>query len=127
GLAGLAGAAATYASFHVAVGGSVAGLLDGGPGGFDSVVVDGQRGSVVSNPTDPHSGTLVIDGVPLQYAGMEPITLSGVSDLTVNGDGTNNDIDVHPGGSGIEITSPTAESVTFSAAGVNSLTIDGGG
>src|SRR5207248_2561488 len=121
GFENLTGAADNKDTFHIAPGGVVTGLVDGGPGGFDSVVVDGDRGSVVSNPTDAHSGTLVVDGVPLQYAGMEPITLSGVSDLTVNGDGADNAIDVHPGGAGIEITSPSSESVSFSAARINDL------
>ena len=108
-------------------GAAISGFIDGGAGGFDSLVVGGYRGSVVSRPIDAHSGTLIVDGVAIRYLGLEPITFSG-TDTHHPGDDADNAFDVHTNGSGqIEVTSPTAESHGFFAAESVSLTIDGGG
>ena len=151
GFENLAGAPNNKDTFTLAPGGSVSGLVDGGDGGFDSLVVSGQRGSVVSNPSGPHSGTLLLDGAKLAYAGLEPIDVSG-TDIVYNGadiGGSTEVLDkdliqVAPGtaagtiqirdclivgctGSGAGSFPPDqAEVHTFTIAGTHSLTINGG-
>ncbi|HEX4526420.1 MAG TPA: hypothetical protein VH108_06715, partial [Gaiellaceae bacterium] len=85
GFENLSGAADNKDTFTLAPSGALTGVADGGSGGYDSLVVDGQRGSIVSNPTDAHSGTLVIDGVPFKYAGLEPVSIGGPGNFTYNG------------------------------------------
>ena len=50
----LSGASDNKDTFVVAPGGSVSGKVDGGQGGFDTLRLTGT--TVVSNPTDAHSG-----------------------------------------------------------------------
>ena len=77
--------------------GSIAGGIDGGNGGFDTLVLSGKRGSVRSDPVDHSSGTLVADGMAITYSGLEPIEISAGSfelnapgaALSVTSDGTN--------------------------------------
>jgi len=45
------------------------------------------RGSIDSNPSDAHSGALLVDGVPFHYAGLEPVNISA-SSVTINGSDT---------------------------------------
>ena len=146
GFENLAGAANNKDTFTLAPGGTVSGLVDGGDGGFDSLVVDGQRGSVVSNPSGPHSGALLLDGTKLTYAGLEPIDVSG-TDIVYNGAdlggstefGDKDLIQVSPGAAagtikirdcvitGCDgILPDQAEVHTFTTAGTHSLTINGG-
>ncbi len=144
GFENLTGAPDNKDTFTLAPGGSVSGLVDGGDGGFDSLVVGGHRGSVVSNPSGPHSGTLVLDGARLTYAGLEPVTMSGAT-LVYNGAdlggstevGDKDLIQVSPGASGtIQIRDclitgcsglpDQAEIHTFTVSGTTSLTINGG-
>ena len=84
GFENVVGATNNKDTFTVAPTGSISGVIDGGDAGFDSLVVAGHRGSVVSNPKGPHSGTLVLDGTILTYAGLEPIDVSG-TDIVYNG------------------------------------------
>src|SRR5581483_10409644 len=141
GFESLAGAPGNEDTFVLEPSGALAGVADGGPGGYDSLVVDGQRGSIVSNPADAHSGTLVIDGVPFRYAGLEPIDISAAN-VTFNGAdvtgsteaGDKDLIKVSPGSSGsiqIQDRDPTdtfdlAEVHTFTISGTSSVTINGG-
>ena len=118
----LRGAANNKDTFVLKPGGSLVGGVDGGDGGFDSLVVDGQRSSVVSQPVDAHSGTLVIDGVPIVYRGLEPITLGGPS-VTVNGTSGDDPITISASGSNIIVSSPTFESITLPRG--STLTVDG--
>ena len=82
----LVGAAGNKDTFTVESGGSVA-SIDGGADGYDSLIVAGQHTSVVSTPTDAHSGTLVVDGTAIRYAGLEPLGVDTSSqvDITING------------------------------------------
>ena len=101
-------------------GGAIGGFIDGGAGGFDSLVVGGYRGSVVSRPIDAHSGTLIVDGVAIRYLGLEPITLSGIGCAHDSGRWhRQRDRRPHEWIGPVEITSPTAESHAFSAIGVS--------
>ena len=79
----LVGAAGNRDTFTLGTGGSLSGLLDGGAGGYDTLVVAGSRGTIVSSGTDAHSGTILVDGTALRYTGLEPIAVSG-GVVTVN-------------------------------------------
>ena len=58
GFENLAGAAGNKDTFVVDAGGGVSGVVDGGAGGYDSLVLAGHPDTVVSTPTGPHSGIL---------------------------------------------------------------------
>jgi hypothetical protein len=81
GFENLAGAANNKDTFAVSRGGSVA-SVDGGDGGWDSLTVVGD--AVTSTPTGVHSGTLVIDGTSIRYAGLEPTGITAAS-VTIGG------------------------------------------
>ncbi len=125
----LRGSADNEDTFFVSGGGGLTGVMDGGAGGFDSLVLDGGVfQSVAYVATGPASGTITRDGQVLRYDGLEPITdntvvadrIIATSDfddearLKDNGDGTLT----------LESLSliPTFEKVTF-AKPTNSLTI----
>ncbi|MBK5565795.1 LEPR-XLL domain-containing protein [Ensifer sp. SSB1] len=125
----LRGSADNEDTFFVSAGGGLTGVMDGGAGGFDSLVLDGGVfQSVTYVATGPASGTITRDGQVLRYDGLEPITdntvvadrIIATSDfddearLKDNGDGTLT----------LESLSliPTFEKVTF-AKPTNSLTI----
>ena len=78
----LSGAPDNKDTFVVGPGGSVSGKVDGGHGGFDTLKLSGT--TVVSNPTDAHSGNITLDGHAITYAGLEPVTISA-SVVTING------------------------------------------
>ncbi len=82
GFENLAGAADNKDNFVLAPGGSVSGVIDGGAGGFDTLQVMG--GALVSNPTDAHSGAVIVDATTITYAGLEPVALLGAT-VTING------------------------------------------
>ena len=92
----LLGAAGNEDTFVFEPGGAIAGTIDGGAGGYDTLVLSGNRGSVRSNPIDRSSGSLVVDGTAIAYAGLEPIEISAGSfeldapgaALNVSSDGT---------------------------------------
>jgi hypothetical protein len=95
GFGALVGAAGNEDLFVLAPGGSFSGLLDGGAGGFDSLVVEGARGVIGSRATSPRSGSLVIDGIELRYDGLEPITLNG-TEIHVTGTDGDDEIRLRP-------------------------------
>lgn len=109
--------------------GSIAGLIDGGAGGFDCLIVDGQAGgTTIYTPTGPHSGSLALGSRSIAFAGLEPITLTGPqADVVVDGsDGDDQMVVSDLGGGMLEISGATFESVTFPTP-TRSLTVDGAG
>ena len=56
------------------------GAIDGGAGGFDTLVADGQWQRVQAVATGPDAGTLVLDTTTIAYRGLEPITVTGAPD-----------------------------------------------
>ena len=108
---------------------SLTGLVSGGAGGFDSLVVDGGTfASVVYTATGPDSGTIIRDGETLTYAGLEPIVdNSSSTDLVIGAsDFTDHARLVDLGGQlRFESTDaiPTFESITFIEP-TNSLTLN---
>ena len=84
GFENLSGAAGNKDTFVFGAGGGVSGLVDGGQGGYDAIVVAGHPNTVVSNPTDAHSGNLVVDGSTITYTGLEDPDVSAAN-IVING------------------------------------------
>ncbi|MDA8440090.1 MAG: hypothetical protein M0Z51_14700, partial [Propionibacterium sp.] len=118
----LVGAANNLDTFTLEPGGSLSGLLDGGAGGYDTLVVAGARGTIVSSGTDAHSGTVVVDGTTLRYAGLEPISVAG-GVVTVNQLGattvtaTGSTVSVVGGGETLNVDTSTLTSLTITSPG----------
>ncbi len=68
--------------------GAISGGIDGGDGGFDSLVFVGESYTNVGfEASGPHSGSVTLDGQTVNYEGLEPITLnSAVATLTIDAD-----------------------------------------
>lgn len=137
----LQGQADNEDTFVVSEGGSLSGILDGGDGGFDSLVLSGgDYETITYKAFDLHSGTITRDGDVIRYAGLEPITdnmsatdrvfdlteLSDTAELTQDGNG----LHLSPK---LPVDVPeldqilTFEAVTLTpatVAGLNSLTIN---
>ena len=64
--------------------GSLAGIVDGGAGGFDTVEISANGGSLTSTITGPQSGTITRGSDLVSYTGMEPISFSGGTALVLN-------------------------------------------
>ncbi|MEO8272583.1 MAG: hypothetical protein ABI620_00785, partial [Chloroflexota bacterium] len=70
----LTGAADNHDTFTVAGTGSLAGIVDGGAGGFDTIVLDGGTfTNLAYRATGPDAGWILRDSDFLVYRGMEPI------------------------------------------------------
>jgi Ca2+-binding RTX toxin-like protein len=130
GVENLEGAADNEDTFVVRAGGSIGGLIDGGAGGFDSLVLEvGAHESAEYSMTGPDSGTVTLDGGVIRYAGLEPITTAGnavnaVFNLTINPDtAVLGDDPAVAGSSKLSSTSGTFETVTF-ANPTASLTVN---
>ena len=125
----LLGAASNEDTFHFAPGGSLAGVVDGGDGGFDTLVLDGAWTTLASAPTDPHSGTLTLDSALVTYAGLEPILVNSgsvanvVFQLTAADDP---DVVLTVAAGMLTLSGSTFETTTFSVPS-GSLTIVGAG
>ncbi|MGH8663839.1 MAG: beta strand repeat-containing protein, partial [Burkholderiales bacterium] len=128
----LQGAADNEDTFTIFDGGDVSGLIDGGAGGFDSLVLaGGSFASVVYNAISASAGTIERDGDVLAYAGLEPIfdNLS-VTDRVIRTSNLTDNARLTDLGTQLTLAStdaiPTFESVTF-AKPTSSLTINLGG
>src|SRR5205823_8107638 len=75
----------------------------------------------------PDSGVLSFDGTLLNYAGLEPITISGVPNVEIHGTAGNDQLvleEASPTLLRVRATPASLESVSFSKAGLTSLQID---
>ena len=106
------------------------GGIDGGPGGFDTLVVDGGSYRNVGYRTiDRSSGSVVLDGSVIHYTGLEPVVVTGTgANQEYSGTSSDDAIviadDVDP--NSFTITSNTSESITIQNADqLSSLTLDG--
>ena len=81
----LLGGADNEDTFILEQGGSLSGYLDGGPGGFDTLVIDGAYDSMVFTPTGPDSGTIALDGQLVTYAGLEPVNAGAAANVKFDG------------------------------------------
>ncbi len=132
----LTGAADNQDTFVVTGGGILSGLIDGGAGGFDSLIVSGVAYETLEfTAAGPSSGTVRLDDNVLTYTGLEPISVitipnTGTPPVTAefNLTALNDEATVTQSGSTISITSTssikTFEIVDFTAPTM-SLTING--
>ncbi|MBR9891184.1 LEPR-XLL domain-containing protein, partial [bacterium] len=117
----LTGAANNNDTFTLDASGALSGGIDGGDGGFDTLVIDGQRESVTYLPEDPNSGSFLIDGTELRFSGLEPVYLTNTaSTITIDMQtllpGTQSaSLDLDPGGFDFVIDGPGLESLSFDA------------
>ncbi|HEU5283106.1 MAG TPA: LEPR-XLL domain-containing protein [Burkholderiales bacterium] len=125
----LRGAAGNRDTFLMQASAGVTGVMDGGAGGFDSLVVDGAGyDSITSIAAGPDSGTLLLDATSLAYAGLEPILVTDVPNVLVQGTAGNDDLLLEEEDADtlrVRSTSGTLESVSFSKTGLVSVVIDG--
>ena len=93
GFENLTGAADNEDTFVFTPGGVLSGSIEGGAGGFDSLVVEGGAYSdVILSAAGPNSGTVSYDGTVIVYSGLEPIDFSSTVAGTVTVEITNDDV-----------------------------------
>jgi len=133
GLENLMGAADNEDTFVVQAGGGLAGVMDGGAGGFDSMVLDGGTFENVSySASGPNSGHIERDGQRLNYDGLEPITdNSNTTNRVVTTSGDADTATLTQDGTSLTLATtagfvPTFESITFNLPST-SLTVNLGG
>ena len=130
GVESLVGAPDNRDTFVFTQHGVLAGAIDGGVGGFDTLVADGQWQRVQALATGPDAGALVLDATTIAYRGLEPITVTGAPDdlVIVLPDG-NDDALLTQSGSTLTIAPSGVATFETHSFGVpaNSLTIRGSG
>ncbi|MFO8091285.1 MAG: LEPR-XLL domain-containing protein, partial [Desulfatiglandaceae bacterium] len=126
GVENLTGAADNEDTFVFTQEGTLAGTVDGGVGGFDTLVMSGNYSTLEFAATSPNDGSIVYDGTALVYAGLEPISASG-GDVLFKGTSDDDNIvvsvDVNSGV--ISVSSPSIETINLSGV-TDSFTIRGG-
>ena len=128
GVESLEGAADNEDTFVFEAEGGLTDPVDGGDGGFDTVVLGpGTFDSVVYSASGPDSGTISRDGAVITYVGMEPlIDNSDTANRVFTGTAVADEVTVKRTGTQITIESDndvsTFESVTFNDP-TQSLTI----
>src|SRR6266850_4105126 len=133
GVENLIGAAGNQDTFVFTPGGSLGGIVDGGAGGFDTIVLDGGTYSrVVYRGTGPNSGTIQRDTDLISYAGVEPISdnMDATNRIIVVDSGSHNDqilISDNAGKLHIESGNSLFESIDIAVAPSTSLEIQSGG
>ena len=131
GIGTLLGGADNIDTFILEPGGSLSGYLDGGPGGFDSMLIaGGSAQAVVYTATGPDSGFVQLGDNIVTYKGLEPITdNSDAVDRVLTTSAADDQMalsnDPAAGQFTLAADNGTFESVTF-AAPSGSLTIDAG-
>ncbi|HSB91143.1 MAG TPA: calcium-binding protein, partial [Anaerolineales bacterium] len=85
GIENLAGGPDNEDTFVFGQSGSISGKIDGGPGGFDSLVVNGSYDTIVFTPSGPDSGTVDRDGDVITYAGLEPVNTGTATNVVFSG------------------------------------------
>ena len=125
GIENLQGAADNADTFVMASTGHLSGVIDGGGGGFDSLVIQGgPYNSVTFTPRDGDSGSVDVDGNVIEYDGLEPIVTPSAGNVEFNG--TTGDDTIRVTSSGGQITISGAGETTSFAIPTVSLTINGG-
>ena len=122
----LLGGADNEDTFILEQGGSLSGGLDGGPGGFDTLVIDGAYDSLVFTPTGPDSGNISVDGQLVTYAGLEPVNAGTAANVRFDGTAVADDWVIEdsatPGQ--IQVRSTTGAMETTSFGNPTTLVID---
>ncbi|HEV8461410.1 MAG TPA: hypothetical protein VGQ38_11945, partial [Gaiellaceae bacterium] len=125
----LVGAADNRDQFVFSADGQLDGGIDGGPGGYDTVVVDGgSYHRVLYRTVNTSSGSVVLDGNAIHYTGLEPVLVNSTA-TTQEYDGTTGPdaISISDDGNADSFTlhSSTSESITITNAhAIQELTID---
>ena len=105
---------------------TLAGGVDGGAGGYDTLVIEGHIGRLVSTPVDASSGALDADGRAIRYTGLEPILVpTGTTDVVFTLPSGDTTATLEPFGTGLRLSGNGFETTDF-ATPTASLTIDGG-
>lgn len=130
-IANLIGAADNQDTFVFEVGGSLSGTIDGGAGGFDTLVVNGTSFETgVFSFTNSNDGTVDLTGTGLiSYIGLEPITVTAtIADVicTFAAVGETITLSDYPDPNWMQVSSTAGETVKFLNP-TNSLTINAGG
>ena len=125
GFENLLGAPGNEDTFDVAAGGSLAGVVDGGAAGFDTLVMRGEFESVRSVAVDAHSGSVLADGRTLVYVGLEPVVLPAAADVVIQLSAGDDVATVTFDGSDFTAVGAGFEQVTTTGTPSNSLTVDG--
>ncbi len=138
----LAGAADNEDTFVFEASGGISGLVDGGPGGFDSIILAGGTFDTVSYvATGPDSGTITRDANAITYSGLEPVqdtSVAGTLQLSVMDPGPHTitlSDDSAPNDAGesrftslssetIDFTNPATALVINGSSGVDTITIN---
>ena len=127
----LVGAAGNEDTFVFEAAGSLLGTVEGGDGGYDTLVVVGGSASVVSTITGPQSGTVSRGADVITYAGLEPITIvTSGSEVTITGTAGDDVFTVEDDGTAnsFQVTCSCGETHTVTnASTVTKLTINAGG
>jgi len=64
-------------TFSFEAGGSLSGKIEGGAGGFDSLIIaGGTYDSIIFSPTGPNSGIIDLDGELIAYSGLGPVLVN---------------------------------------------------
>jgi len=116
GVENLTGAADNEDTFVFEDGGSLSGSVEGGDGGFDTLVLDGGVFDAVAfTATGPDSGFIERDGDRIDYQGLEPLGTSSITatEVTLNYDNTPQTITIRDHGTdsdgNIEVISSASE------------------
>jgi hypothetical protein len=131
GVEDLTGAANNQDTFSIGSRGRISGTVDGGDGGFDTLVLDGGQFDTVSyTATAPDAGTVSRNSNMITYAGLEPITDNTTSPskvITLTNDDNNATLSENAAGqlvlSDDDGTPGTFEGITFNKP-TSSLTIN---
>ncbi len=127
----LRGAAGNDDTFVFDAAGGLSGTVEGGDGGYDSVVLTGSSSTASASITGPQSGTITRDGNTIVYGGMEPITFSSTSGtFTLDASAAAGAIDIEDNGSSsdgqIQIRVSVGETHVLSFTSLTQLTINAG-
>ncbi|MDH4156934.1 MAG: hypothetical protein OEW00_06620, partial [candidate division Zixibacteria bacterium] len=119
GIENLTGGADNEDTFVFVDGGSLSGSIDGGAGGYDTLVVDFSAiDHLIYDACGPDSGVVNADGNVIEFVGLEPIFVSGTDDLTVNVTSSPEDLILEVVGGTLRVNGSTIEDIT------TDLTID---
>ena len=110
GIENFEGAAGNEDTFVFGPNGFLAGTVDGGQGGFDTVEIAGNGTAVTSTITGAQSGTIARGTDVITYSGMEPVTITGTTAIVINAPSAATVVLAESG------TSPTRPSPSTSAA-----------
>ena len=128
GVEDLLGVAGNEDVFAVTATGSLAGVVAGGAGGWDTMRFDGGTGGIAYLPSSPDAGRVIVGGRTFDFVGLEPVSKNGegTPDVTLTY-GTEDDefvLTVLANGN-ITVQATGAEDIDF-VAPTASLTINAG-